>query len=99
MSSKLMSATMNADKHSDVASPQKLQFGYQGSSNNAAMLSPKTEGEPPKMQGLIDGNQPTDQKTEPGGYAVGGESTTDAQSVGQLDHDPSRLSNAFGAQH
>ena len=71
------------------------------------MLSPKTEGEAPtKLQGLMDGPtgakmQATDQKTEPGGAPyVGGDSTTDAQSaMGALEHDPSRLSNAFGAQH
>ena len=65
------------------------------------MLSPKTEGDMPGHKRHLDGSAKapmTDQKTEPG--FPGGDSTTDAQSQGgQLEHDQSRLSNAFGAAH
>ena len=63
MSSKLMAATMNADKTSEVSSPHKLQFGYQGqaqmpgSQMNQGPLSPKTEGDAPKLAGLGDGTK------------------------------------------
>ena len=83
MSSKLMTATMNADKNSEVSSPHKLQFGYQGQGPLQGQiingpLSPKTEGDAPKLAGLVDGGKHahTDQKTDPG--YQGGESTTDA---------------------
>ncbi len=95
----MMHATM-AEKQSNAPhSPQQIQFGYQAQSNVGA-LSPKTEGgQPAKAKSMIDGgkNVYSDQKTEQG--YVGGESTTDAQSQGELQHDTSRLSNAFGAQH
>ena len=53
----MMTATMNADRNSEVSSPHKLQFGYQGNqlaSQPLGALSPKTEGDAPKMQGLVD---------------------------------------------
>lgn len=56
MSSKMMTATMNADRQSEVSSPQKLQFGYQGQPiQPGGPMSPKTEGDAPKLQGMIDG--------------------------------------------
>ena len=57
-------------------------------------LSPKTEGHAPKHQGLDGVEYKTEGKTE---YQEGA-STTDAQS-GDLEHDPSRMSHAFGAAH
>ena len=97
-----MTATMNADKISEVSSPQKLQFGYQGQpiqvQQPGGPLSPKTEGDANKLQGFDDQKLPqTDQKTDHG--YQGGESTTDAQSLGQQDQDQSHISNAFGAGH
>lgn len=79
-----MNATMTgADKQSEMSSPHKIQFGYQGQPLQmqapTGPLSPKTEGHAPKMANMEIKHMATDQKTEPGGYQ-GGDSTTDAQS-------------------
>lgn len=80
---------------------RQSDYGYQGQPG-AGMMSPKTEADAHDKTRNFDGSvkQPpmTEHKTEPG--FPGGDSTNDGHSQGfARDHDASRLSNAFGAQH